>query len=505
MLSSCLKNDIPFPKILAQFLKFETEDARGGAVIDAKNLTVTVNLTEQANLREVIVTDYEITEDAEISQDLDVLDLTNPVQVTLKLYHEYEWTIVANQPIERYFTVAGQIGSSIIDVEGKRVVVYVPKSTDVSHLSVTSMKLGPAEITTYDRKLVGHDVDFTKPYQLTVSYNGEKEFWTIYVEKSDQDIELTAVDAWARVIWAYANAEEGKENGFEYRKATDADWTRVDASQITVDGGSLTARINGVQSSTDYVVRAYSGDLVSAEMTVTTEPELTIPNMGFEDWWLDGKMYCPWKEGDSPFWGTGNKGSTTLGQSITVPTTDTWNGKGIAAELDTRFVGIGIVGKLGTGNIFTGDYVRTDGTNGVLNFGRPFTSRPTRLRGHWKYENVPISHASGDYAKLKGQPDTAQIYIALTDWQGQYEIRTNPQNRQLFDPNSDAVIAYGTIMTGNAIKTWSDFVVDLKYRSTSRKPTHILIVCAASKYGDFFTGGDGSTLWIDDFSLEWDY
>jgi len=28
-----------------------------------------------------------------------------------------------------------------------------------------------------------------------------------------------------------------------------------------------------------------------------------------------------------------------------------------------------------------------------------------------------------------------------------------------------------------------------------------LIVASSSKYGDYFTGGDGSTLWIDEFEL----
>ena len=40
---------------------------------------------------------------------------------------------------------------------------------------------------------------------------------------------------------------------------------------------------------------------------------------------------------------------------------------------------------------------------------------------------------------------------------------------------------------------------------TSRVPTYIVVVASASKYGDYFTGGDGSVLFIDDFSLEYDY
>ena len=38
----------------------------------------------------------------------------------------------------------------------------------------------------------------------------------------------------------------------------------------------------------------------------------------------------------------------------------------------------------------------------------------------------------------------------------------------------------------------------------TRKPTYIVISAAASYLGDYFTGGEGSTLYIDEFSLEYD-
>lgn len=31
------------------------------------------------------------------------------------------------------------------------------------------------------------------------------------------------------------------------------------------------------------------------------------------------------------------------------------------------------------------------------------------------------------------------------------------------------------------------------------------MVCSASKFGDFFTGGSGATLWVDELNLEYDY
>ena len=229
--------------------------------------------------------------------------------------------------------------------------------------------------------------------------------------------------------------------------------------------------------------------------------------MDFEDWWLDGKVWCPWAEGGTSTWDTGNKGATTLGDSNSVPSTDTWNGKaGHSAELNTKFVGIGIVGKLAAGNIYTGEYRKTDGTNGILGFGRPFTGRPTKLKGHFKYNCVNISHSSDDnYKHLIGQPDTMSVYVALTNWSEPYEIRTRPTNRQLFDKNDPSVIAYGELTRGESVTSWTDFTINLEYRRTNEVPTHALIVVSASKYGDFFTGGSGSTLWVDDFSFEWDY
>ena len=53
-------------------------------------------------------------------------------------------------------------------------------------------------------------------------------------------------------------------------------------------------------------------------------------------------------------------------------------------------------------------------------------------------------------------------------------------------------------------RTMSDFEkfeFEIKYRDETRIPTYILIVATASKYGDYLTGGEGSKLWLDEFSL----
>ena len=44
----------------------------------------------------------------------------------------------------------------------------------------------------------------------------------------------------------------------------------------------------------------------------------------------------------------------------------------------------------------------------------------------------------------------------------------------------------------------------LKYVATDRKPTHIVVVCSASRWGDYFIGSTSSVLVVDDLELIYD-
>lgn len=507
-LSSCLENDIPYPRIDLEFISIEAEGQTASAAIDTKDRTVTLTLGEDVDLANVKIKNYSITENAEISADITGgIDLSTPYEVVLSLYYDYEWTIKAVQSIERYFILPGQVGASVIDPVGKRVVAYIPKNMDISALQVESIKLGPSYISTMEPDLNKMTYDFSAPVEIKVSYRDEVETWRIYIEQTDVLVSLDEVNPWTNVMWVYGTAQEGLENGFEYRRQGDEAWTRVPQSDVVSNGGTFSARIIHLDANTSYEVRAFSDSNYSPIQTVMTEGYIELPNMSFDDWWLNGKIWCPWAEGGESFWDTGNRGATTLGDSNTVPSSDTWDGgAGQSAKLESKFVGIGgILGKLAAGNIFAGSYVRTDGTNGVLSFGREFHGRPTRLKGHWKYTCTDISHSSSELTHLVGQPDTAIVYALLVNLQLPLEIRTNPNNRQLVDKNADYVIAYGEVTSGESIENWTDFDLELEYRRTDEVPTYLLIVSTSSKYGDYFTGGDGSILWLDDFSLGWDY
>ncbi len=503
---SCIRNDIPYPRIQPNFVTFNVKGQNRDADIDSATRSVTIHLPETVDIENVVVTDYTLSEGASlVSGDLgSPLNLSKPYDVVLYLYQDWTWRITAEQNIERYFTISGQVGTSTIDVPGRRVVASVSKKTPLNSILVEKIKLGP-EGSTILPDMEGKRIDFTNPVKVAVTAWGRTSIWTLFVEQSESDISTERIDAWTNVAWIYGSGEAGRTNSVEYRIKGDTQWTQVPQSEVISNGGDFYARIIHLSPQTTYEGRVFSGDVYGETIEFTTGSVVQVPNSSLDDWWLDGKIWNPWVEGSESYWDTGNKGATTLGASNSVPTDDTSSGTGQAAKLETKFVGIGSLGKLAAGNLFAGRYVKTDGTNGILSFGRPFTERPTKLRGYFKYTSCPINYVSTEWTHLKGEPDSCIVWVALIDSQEPFEIRTNPKNRHLFDENGPEVIAYGKMEYGKTVNNYIPFEFELNYKSTSRVPRYILITASASKYGDYFTGGSGSVMYLDDLELLYDY
>lgn len=506
LLTGCIKNDIPYPRIQANFLTFEAAGLRQPAKIDSANCVVTLTLEEQADLQAVQVTGFNLTPGSRIvAGDLSKpLNLTEPYGVTIALYQDYPWTIEGLQPIERYFTVEGQVGEADIDSYAHTVKVKISSSVPLSKVPVLSCKLGPLG-STETPALAGTTIDLTKPFEVEITTHGRSAAWTISAEEVKSPVETIRVDPGSQMAWVYGAALEGGHNGVEYRMAGTQQWLVAPDEWITTTGTTFFGRLLHLQPETAYEARAASDGEYGAAVEFSTGSLYQMPNSTLGEWWKNGKVWNPWLEGDEPYWDTGNKGATTLGQSNTVPSDDTSSGTGQSAMLQSKFVSLLGIGKLAAGNIFTGVYVRTDGTNGVLTFGRPYTLRPARLHGYYKYSMVDISHTNSEMSYMKGRPDTCRIYWALIDCDEPFEVRTNPKNRQLFDPQGDYVVAYGELENTGAVADWIPFEIPLEYYSTERVPKYILVVAASSKYGDYFTGGNGSTMWLDDLEILYDY
>lgn len=510
LLGGCISNDLPYPKIIQNICEIEADGELKPAYIDSVSQEAVVYLKETVDIERVRFFRFNITEGGTATPNLldSVWNMTNPISVKLSLYQEYTWTVRAVQDIERYFEVDGEVGTSSIDPVAHRIIVHVPQGTDLKDLRLVRCKLGPKCLTTVTPELNPGKLDLSFPLQVEVECFGRTTIWTIYAEITESVVTTSRVDAWSKVVWAYGVGPADVMNGFEYRKAGTDEWTPVPDESIIQTQGDFSCCIPHLDTLTEYEVRSVSGENKGNIIKVTTESTELIPDGDFDQWYKTPKgMWCPWNENGEKFWDTGNTGTMTLGTNNTEPSDHLPPGitTGNSVEMTTRFVGIGILGKLGSGSIFTGSFKKVDGTNGILDFGRVWKLRPTKLKGYYQYRSIPIDYTSAELGAISGKPDTCQIYVALTDWTAPYEIRTNPKNRNLFDKNAGYIIAYGELVSGEVMDGYKPFEIELKYRDTSRVPSYLQITCTASKYGDYFTGGNGSKLWVDQFSFDWDY
>ena len=531
LLTACIKNDIPYPVVILDILGVSGEGFTcSESDIDRKNRIVTLHLDETTDISRVQIDSISVSSGAKSSVPLSgEFDLRGNLPITLSLYQDYEWTLHAEQQIERIFTVKNQIGSSEFDVEAKTATAYVPTGTDMNNIQITELKLGPKDITTMTPSLEELTV-FETYRQVYIQYHDFKETWRLYVIPTDISIQFTQTDAWSRVIWLYAAGKSGTSLGFRYKKSGDTQWIDVPAEKITIDGGSLSTCISGLEPETTYEAIAYSDENETEIVTLTTDPETKLTNGDFETWCTEKDIVYPGPSKESSYWGTGNPGAAIAGATLTSSTTDKRPGSPgtYAAHLQSKLAGIAGIGRLAAGNLFVGQYVGTRGTNGIVGFGRPYTLRPTALKGWIKYNRGTITDVSTvmppGLTIAKGDPDNGIVYIAVGTWTPEeYGVcEKEDENKQVgtdevpisidtrdpntfFNPKSPAVVAYGEMVLTESIADWQQFTIKLDYNTTHTVPTHLVIVCSASRYGDYYIGSRDSEMWLDDFELVYDY
>lgn len=300
----------------------------------------------------------------------------------------------------------------------------------------------------------------------------------------------------------------------EWRRLGSQQWNRATPSAAPAAraeaGTTITATVTGLTAGTTYEYRAVCDGYESKPYTFTTEAAAQLPNAGFEEWDTSSKAYLVYASGGTMFWDSGNHGSSTMNKNVTVPATDKKHSGSYSAKLASQFVGIGSIGKFAAGNLFVGKYLETKGTDGVLGWGRPFTSRPKALRGYVHYTPAAITDRADDAPAeyVKGEMDRGIIYIAIVDntktaynsesWPCVVETKTT----KLFDKNGSNVIAYGEKVFEGAT-SGSDMVpfeITLDYRTEDVKACNIILTISASKGGDYFTGGP-SVMYVDDLEL----
>lgn len=307
--------------------------------------------------------------------------------------------------------------------------------------------------------------------------------------------------------------KDGVENvSFNYRAYGDQQWQTVEGSiegGASVKGAAFTAELTGLTPGTTYEYAAVSGDFTAATRSFTTEALPQLPNSGMEDW-QDGSPMLIYASDASMFWDSGNHGSATMRKNVTTYDTSIFHSGSRSAKLQSQFVGIGSIGKFAAGNMFVGEYLKTNGTNGVLGFGRPFTETPKALKVWVKYTPGTIQWADSDAPAdvVKGEMDKGIIYTALMDdyteeYEGKrYPVIINTQTKQLFNKESEHIIAYGEHVFTAATEGdgMIQITIPFEYFREGVTPSYIVLTASASKAGDYFAGGN-SVMYLDDFEL----
>ena len=409
--------------------------------------------------------------------------------------------------------------------------------------------------STFTKTGVIENVQPGKLYSMNLKYtikDGDLVF-TLSVDRTTQIVDDTIIfepvstglsassiyEIWATRATVHADVDaaesEGKAVQFAYSTDGGSTWSYADG--VNDSEGTWKAELKGLTPATTYTYALMiGGEQIGEPMTFKTEAAPNLPNASFEyvskvsgqDYYKFYDPNCGVAEGSYMFWGSGNgegtegvNGSANMGIVITtIDTSDKIDGnQSVVAQTSS------MVGMLAAGNLFTGQFAGLVGTSGgKVNFGRPWTSRPSAMRIWCKYEtgkfniinnnNLGISESDFDRAQVKvaigtwdykkyGGTKDSPVHINTTDASTFVDYYTDPSTIA----NGDVIIYNDgyTINNGEKVAAtttgWIEYVIPLEYRNLNAYPTHIVVSCAASQYGDYFTGYDKTKLWVDAVEL----
>jgi len=227
-------------------------------------------------------------------------------------------------------------------------------------------------------------------------------------------------------------------------------------------------------------------------------------NMDFDTWSKSSGAWNLYPKNASSaqlVWDTANHGLSLLGINGTMPEYEhvAVPGKGKAAvKIESKKVLWAFV----AGNLYTGKFIRIVNFAGAeMDFGVPFHARPASLSGYVHYIPRKVDYAKPPYLSMKGRQDVGRIEVILTDWEGPYHIDTtrDPFIDGATDPH---VIGRAVLELEKATDGYVPFTIPFEYRN-GKTPKYVVVTVASSKYGAYFTGGSGSTVYVDEFRFNY--
>lgn len=424
-----------------------------------------------------------------------------------------------------------KLGNGSIKVQVKSAtasitpVDFAPKGTSVAYFPVSDLTVAYtvttaagktnskeqkiSEVSAKDHYILNFKNQATGTGNITVTVDPTMNQYTydFTIDPNAKSGATLSANPWSQLAYLTAtditlDSGELSSLKFQYRPKNTDTWMDV-ATTVNTAASSASATLTGLTSTTAYEYRLTDGEISVATGEFTTAAEIALQNGSLDGW--NGSS--PNADTNAKFWDTSNKGASAGGLTPTEATTDfvhTQGGK--AAKLTSGEV----LGIFAAASLYTGTFGKASilTQSATVNFGQPFTSRPIALKGFYKYIpaviNIVKKTPSGVTIVKNKTLDQCAIYIALA--KKTYLIDNKDQSTFIDFKNDSNIIAYGELPSGAATEGdgYVEFNIPLKYKNLTDQPTHIIVVCSSSKYGDYMTGGVGSTLYVDDLSLIYD-
>ena len=134
------------------------------------------------------------------------------------------------------------------------------------------------------------------------------------------------------------------------------------------------------------------------------------------------------------------------------------------------------------------------------------------MKGWYKYDSKPITRKNNAEV-APTENDKCQLQVLLISTERPYKVlpvdgMNGPTyDGKLVDLETDPTVIARAIVNLDGTDTdadgkadWVEFELPLEYRDY-RTPTYVVVTAASSYLGDYFTGGEGSTMYVDEFEF----
>ena len=88
--------------------------------------------------------------------------------------------------------------------------------------------------------------------------------------------------------------------------------------------------------------------------------------------------------------------------------------------------------------------------------------------------------------------------MVLADWDEPFKV--SPPDLLLDTEGDPGIIGYGRAVFDKEMTAYEKFSIQIEYRN-DRTPKYVAIVASSSALGDYFTGADGSVLYLDELKF----